>query len=103
MSLRVLSERLIRPEFSANIKELMTQLRSRALWARGFVHAEALTESGKSNSYIVLSSWHLEDDWHDWLRDPERLKLEKEIDKLTYGPAVHRVLKTMPRDDPKVI
>eukprot|EP00002_Diphylleia_rotans_P037635 TRINITY_DN842_c0_g1_i2.p1 TRINITY_DN842_c0_g1~~TRINITY_DN842_c0_g1_i2.p1 ORF type:complete len:110 (+),score=20.85 TRINITY_DN842_c0_g1_i2:72-401(+) len=69
MSVRVLSERLIKRGMEDRVVGLMQQMRSAAIFSRGFISAEAVREVSQPQRYVIWSSWHHIDDWCDTLSD----------------------------------
>lgn len=87
MAIRVLIEREVVPGNELKIRRFLTQLRSKAMNAAGYISGETLQAVDNPNKYTVISTWNTLDDWKKWENDPERKKVQGEIDHLLRYPA----------------
>ena len=85
MTVRVLIEREVEPGREAGLRHLMTQARSKALKAKGYISGETLRAVDNPNKFLVLSNWNSVEDWKAWESDPERAKLQMEMAPLLLG------------------
>eukprot|EP00002_Diphylleia_rotans_P016230 TRINITY_DN3158_c0_g1_i1.p2 TRINITY_DN3158_c0_g1~~TRINITY_DN3158_c0_g1_i1.p2 ORF type:complete len:104 (-),score=18.89 TRINITY_DN3158_c0_g1_i1:195-506(-) len=94
MSVRVLSERLIKAGMEEKVVGLMQKMRSAAIFSRGFVSAEAVREVSQPQRYVIWSTWHHMDDWMRWLHESNRSAIVKDMEQCLEGPATHRIFRT---------
>eukprot|EP00002_Diphylleia_rotans_P037634 TRINITY_DN842_c0_g1_i1.p1 TRINITY_DN842_c0_g1~~TRINITY_DN842_c0_g1_i1.p1 ORF type:complete len:104 (+),score=21.34 TRINITY_DN842_c0_g1_i1:72-383(+) len=94
MSVRVLSERLIKRGMEDRVVGLMQQMRSAAIFSRGFISAEAVREVSQPQRYVIWSSWHHIDDWMRWESESRRSTIMKEMETCLETPATHRIFRT---------
>mgnify|MGYP000875690633 CR=1 FL=1 len=86
MAVRVLIERVIDLGQEARLSQLLTQLRSKALEAKGYISGETLRAWDNPNKFLVISTWNSFEDWKAWQNHPERKKFEAEVNKLLRSP-----------------
>ncbi|MGC9967086.1 MAG: antibiotic biosynthesis monooxygenase family protein [Syntrophobacteraceae bacterium] len=82
MTVRVIIEREIEPGQEARLRLLMTQARTKAIRAKGYISGETLRAMDNPNKYLILSNWISAEDWKAWKKDPERIKLQQELEPL---------------------
>ena len=80
MAVRVLIEREVSGDKTLHIYEMLMRLRAEAMMAKGYISGETLRSRDNPNKFIVISTWNTIQDWEEWSRNPERLKLKEEID-----------------------
>jgi heme-degrading monooxygenase HmoA len=85
MTVRVIIERQVEPGQEARLRLLMTQARTKAIKAKGYISGETLRALDDPNKFLVLSNWNSAEDWKAWAKDPERAKLQKELELLLVG------------------
>jgi heme-degrading monooxygenase HmoA len=85
MSVRVIIERQVEPGQEARLRLFMTQSRTKAIKAKGYISGETLKALDDPNKFIVLSNWNSAEDWNAWVKDPERVKLQEELKPLLTG------------------
>ncbi len=85
MTVRVIIEREVEPGQEAGLRLLMTQARTKAVNAKGYISGETLRALDNPNKFIVLSNWNSADDWRAWEKSPERIKLRQEMEPLLMG------------------
>jgi heme-degrading monooxygenase HmoA len=85
MSVRVIIERQVEPGQEAKLRLLMTQARGKATNAKGYISGETLRALDDPNKFIVISNWNSAQDWKAWEKDPERVKLRRELEPLLMG------------------
>ena len=91
MAIRVLIERKIAPENEPGLADLLRQLRSKAMLAKGYISGETLRSLDDPNEYLVISTWNSLEDWSRWEADKKRQEIQSEIDSLLLAPSVQRV------------
>jgi heme oxygenase (mycobilin-producing) len=85
MSVRVIIERQVEPGQEARLRLFMTQSRTKAIKAKGYISGETLKALDDPSKFIVLSNWSSAEDWNAWVKDPERVKLQQELEPLLIG------------------
>jgi heme-degrading monooxygenase HmoA len=85
MTVRVIIERYVEPGQEARVRLLMTQARTKATNAKGYISGETLRAMDDPNKFIVLSNWNSAQDWAAWVNNPERVKLQQELEPLLVG------------------
>ena len=88
---KVLLERTIRGKHVGEVVRLMRQMRVLAFQQPGYISGETLHAVDNPNHYLVISSWESMDDWQGWFNNPDRKKLQQEVDALLGSPTVMRV------------
>lgn len=87
MAIRVLIEREIKTGSELKLNQLLLQLRSKAMQAKGYISGETLRALDNPNKFMVLSTWSSLADWEAWDDNAERQEIQKEIDSLLRYPA----------------
>jgi quinol monooxygenase YgiN len=86
MAIRVLIEREIQPGNDLKLHNLLMQLRTKAMLQKGYITGETLRDLSSVSKFLVIGTWSSIDDWNAWLANPERKKLQTELDKLLKSP-----------------
>ncbi len=58
------------------------ELRSHAVKQPGYISGETLFNIERSEECLVLSRWTKLEHWQDWLKNPLRIELNEQIEKL---------------------
>ena len=58
------------------------ELRSHAVKQPGYISGETLFNIERSEECLVLSRWTKLEHWQDWLKNPHRIELNEQIEKL---------------------
>jgi heme-degrading monooxygenase HmoA len=88
---KILLERSIKGKHVAEIVRLLRQLRVMAMRQPGYIGGETLHAVDDPNDYLVISTWESLDHWQTWLNNPERRKLQAEVDSYLESPTSMRV------------
>ncbi len=88
---KVLLERTIRGKQVGVIVRLMRQLRVLAMQQPGYISGETLHSVDDPNHYLVISTWESREHWQAWFNNPDRQKLQTEIDSYLESPTEMRV------------
>jgi len=88
---KVLLERTIRGKYVGEAVRLMRQMRVLAMQRPGYISGETLHAVDDPNHYLVISSWESLEHWQDWFNNPERQKLQQEVDGYLGSPTIMRV------------
>jgi heme oxygenase (mycobilin-producing) len=86
MAIRVLIEREIQPGNDLKLHNLLMQLRTKAMLQKGYITGETLRDVNSASKFLVIGTWNSIEDWNAWLANPERKKLQEELDKLMKTP-----------------
>jgi len=86
MAIRVFIEREIQPGNDLKLHNLLMQLRTKAMLQKGYITGETLRDVKSASKFLVIGTWNSIEDWNDWLANPERKKLQTELDKLLKSP-----------------
>jgi heme-degrading monooxygenase HmoA len=88
--IKVVLERTIRGSHVKEAVLLMRQMRVLAMQRPGYISGETLHAVDDPNHYLVISAWESLEDWQDWFKNPERQKIQQEVDKLLGTPTIIR-------------
>jgi len=88
---KVLLERSIRGKNVSEIVRLLRQMRVMASQQPGYISGETLHAVDDPNYYLVVSSWESLEHWDAWKANPERKKLQDEVDRHLESPTRIRV------------
>ena len=88
---KILLERSIKGKHVGKIVQLLRQLRVMAMQQPGYVGGETLHAFDDPNYHLVISTWESLDQWQAWFNNPERQKMQAEIDGYLESPTVMRV------------
>jgi heme oxygenase (mycobilin-producing) len=86
MAIRVLIEREIQPGNDLKLHNLLMQLRTKAMLQKGYITGETLRDVSNASKFLVLGTWNSIEEWNTWLANPERKKLQDELDKVLKTP-----------------
>jgi heme-degrading monooxygenase HmoA len=88
---KVLLERTIKGKNVGEIVRLLRQMRVLAMQQPGYISGETLHALNDPNHYLVISTWETMEHWQAWYNNPERQKLQKEIDSFLEAPTHMRI------------
>jgi heme-degrading monooxygenase HmoA len=91
MSIKVIIERQTVPGHTLELDELLTELRARAMRAKGYISGETLRSVDDPSNYVVISTWMTLDDWKAWASSTARKSIQARIDAVLRSPSTHRV------------
>ncbi len=89
--IKVLLERTIKGKHVQEITRLLRMMRVLAMQQPGYISGETLHAVDDPNHYLVISSWESLEYWQAWFGNPERQKLQKELDGYMEPPTRIRV------------
>ncbi|AEB10292.1 antibiotic biosynthesis monooxygenase family protein [Desulfobacca acetoxidans] len=89
--IKVIMERTIKGRNVSEIVRLLRMLRVKAMQQPGYISGETLHAIDDPNSYLVISTWENLKDWEAWFNNPERQKLQAELDKYLEVPTNMRI------------
>ncbi len=88
---KVLLERSIKGKHVKEIISLLRMIRVLAMQQPGYVSGETLHAVDDPNHYLVISTWESLAHWQAWLGNPQRQKIQAEIDSYMESPTTIRV------------
>jgi len=91
MGIRVISKRVVSEAKEEDILPLVLNLKKLAKAQPGFISEEIWRHLENRDEYLVVRSWDSEDDWHQWLANPQRVSIQEKIEsqldfKTEYSP-----------------
>ncbi len=89
--IKVLLERSIKGKNVKEITRLLRMMRVLAMQQPGYISGETLHAVDDPNHYLVISSWDSEAHWQAWFANPDRQKLQKELDGYMESPTKIRI------------
>lgn len=89
---RVIIERRCQPNKEAELEKLLVELRSKAMWQRGYVSGETLRSADAPSLWLVISTWLDAELWKAWENSPERQEMVTKIEQLLVVPEKVSVL-----------
>jgi heme-degrading monooxygenase HmoA len=91
MAVKVIIERRVPKGKDTDLANLMREMRSKAMFASGYISGETLRAHDDPSLYVVISTWRSADDWKTWEASPERKETQAKIDAVLETTAQHRV------------
>ena len=86
MAARIIIDRKVKKGKQSAFSELLKQLRSKAVSSIGYISGETLRALSDSRNYIVIGTWQSIDDWRNWEKNLERMKIQARIEKILVRP-----------------
>ncbi len=86
MAIRTLIEREIKAGSEIKLHQLLLQLRAKAMQAKGYISGETLRALDNPNKFLVISTWNSLAEWEAWDKDPTRMGVQEEVDRLLRYP-----------------
>jgi antibiotic biosynthesis monooxygenase (ABM) superfamily enzyme len=82
MTVKIITERSVKPERQGELTLLLRQLRIRAIQQPGYISGETLFSVDNPGTEFVISTWNSLADWRTWESHPDRLEILKKIEPL---------------------
>lgn len=96
MAIQVIIKRKIKQGQQAKVLiPLILQMRARAMYQPGYITGETLVNIDQPEECLVISTWQSLEDWNEWIRNPERTKMEHKIETLTGEKTKYRIYSPM--------
>ncbi len=86
MTIKVVIERVSKPEHTKELESLLIHLRTAGLRQPGYLSGETWVSASDANTYLVISTWKSQVEWWAWENSPERKKRAKTIAPLLEMP-----------------
>lgn len=82
MTVKIVIKRKVPKNKETSLLPLIKALRIATTKQDGYISGETLQRIDKPGETVVVSTWESAKDWKRWLKNPERIKLQEEIDVL---------------------
>ncbi len=86
MSVRIIIDRKVKKGKEADFAKLLRELRSKAIFSKGYISGEILRVRDDPQNYIVITAWQSVADWEKYEKVPETTKIHAKIEKLMAKP-----------------
>lgn len=83
MAVKIFIKRKVTPENVIALSALLQKLRSLTLSQPGYIYGETLRRLDVQDECLVISTWRTLADWNAWLNNEQRVRVQREIDRLT--------------------
>jgi heme oxygenase (mycobilin-producing) len=91
MVVKVILLRRVPAEVADELKPMLMELRALALAQPGYVSGETLMNAEDPEEYLVISTWTDIQYWNNWLRNGERMMVQRAIDTLLGRETLYQV------------
>lgn len=91
MAIKVIIERKVKEGRETEMMDVLRELRTTALYRKGYISGETLHSKDDPSTYIVISNWQSLEDWEVWRNHPERNEITKKLAQLLAIPEKHSV------------
>lgn len=92
MAVEVIIRRTFKdPVQAEKLVPLIVKLRSLATVQKGYMTGQTLRCLDCPGEFLVISSWHTAEDWHQWFASNARRELQQKIDDLLEEPTQYRL------------
>lgn len=82
MAVKIIIRRIVPETKTKLLTPLLRKLRALAMNHGGYISGETLQCLNDPEEFLVISAWQSEEDWENWLHDPERAVIQNQIDAL---------------------
>jgi len=82
MAIKVIITRKVAAERQKDLLPLLMELRTKAMNQKGYISGETLKGITDPEEFLVISTWNSFEDWKDWEGNPEREKIQAEVDRI---------------------
>lgn len=82
MPVKILIKRRVHDDNLTELNKLLRTLRGVTLEQPGYVSGQTLHRIDQPNESMVISTWRSREDWENWVKNPERIAIQTEIDDL---------------------
>jgi heme-degrading monooxygenase HmoA len=82
MSVRIIIDRKVKKGKETGFAKLLRELRSKAIFSKGYISGEMLRVRDDPQNYIVITAWQSVADWQEYEKVPETTKIHARIEKL---------------------
>lgn len=82
MTVKIVIKRIVPKNKESSLLPLIKALRIATTKQDGYISGETLQRIDKPGETVVVSTWESAEDWNRWVRNPERIQLQEQIDAL---------------------
>ncbi|MBW2432999.1 MAG: antibiotic biosynthesis monooxygenase [Deltaproteobacteria bacterium] len=82
MTVKIVIKRIVPKNKESSLLPLIKALRIATTKQDGYISGETLQRIDKPGETVVVSTWESAEDWNRWVRNPERIQLQEQIDTL---------------------
>jgi len=86
MAVRIIIDRKVKKGKEADFAKLLRELRSKAIFSKGYISGEMLRVRDDPQNYIVITAWQSVADWEKYEKGPETSKTHTRMEKLMARP-----------------
>ncbi|WP_300459423.1 antibiotic biosynthesis monooxygenase [Desulfobacula sp.] len=91
MAVTIIIKRTIKDEHMVSrLAPLIVQLRSLAAVQPGFLTDQTFSCLDCEGEFLIMSTWHLLEDWNKWMHSEERMAIQRQVDELLGEKTVYR-------------
>ena len=80
--IRVHIKRIIPEDKRGELNDLIKELRGMTMGQPGYITGETLKRVDTPGESLVVSKWQSLEYWNRWFENPQRLKIQEQIDQL---------------------
>ena len=82
MTVKILIKRTVPSDKIVELNSQLKQLRSHTLDQPGYIYGETLRRKDSPGESLVISTWRSFEYWDAWLKNPDRITIQQNIDRL---------------------
>jgi len=86
MAIRIIIDRKVKKGKEAEFANLVKQVRSKSIFARGYISGEIIRNVSDHQNYIVISAWESVAEWQEYEELAETKKVHARMEKLMARP-----------------
>lgn len=89
MTVKIIIRRNLPKETKELTYPIVMKLREGAFKQTGYISGETLRNFDDPDDFFVISTWQSLQDWRAWEANPERIKLQEELDSFAKRQTEH--------------
>lgn len=74
------------PAKEKEFKELLQELRAKAMEVKGFISGETMQSVDDPTSHLTIATWRSITNWNNWLNSSERKVIQEKFDRVLVEP-----------------
>ena len=91
MAVRIIIDRKVKKGKEGELLRWLRELRSKAMPSKGYISGETLRSLEDPRNYLVVTTWQSANEWKTWEKNPERKKIQTQIEKLMVRPTKTKI------------
>ncbi|SDD98551.1 antibiotic biosynthesis monooxygenase family protein [Desulfuromonas thiophila] len=91
MAVKIIILRHVPADKEEALRPLLLKMRALAHAQPGYLAGETLVNYDDPSERVVISSWKTLENWNSWLRDPQRIALQDEVDRLLGQETLYQI------------